>query len=328
MNNTTTDPDPQVLTDIHPKTKKRIQWDNKKKQTNLMALSHIRLSKTCQLFKDRSFSLYDCGRFLEFKSFKNGEKKLNRANFCRYRLCPMCSWRRSLKIFGQASQVMDEAEKQGYRFLFVTLTVKNMTGKKLYSSLDNIYESLVKLHRLKAVKNVVKGWMRVIEITHNIDRLSKSFDTYHPHVHIIWAVKPSYFRKKGYISQSELTKIWKKVAGLDYDPQVYIEAVKNKQSGAIREVSKYSVKPSDILTDNHDLTDSAVKILDHALYNRRLLSWGGILKKIRSQFNFDDPETGDLINVDSQEDINSDLDYIIQKYYWHTGYKQYFKSDK
>lgn len=329
MNNTTTLPEPQPLVDIHPKTKKLIQWNQKKLQTNQMGLSHIRIGKKDQFFKDKSWSLNECGRYLEFKSFiKSGEKKLNRANFCKYRLCPMCSWRRSLKIFGQASQVMDEAKKQGYRFLFITLTVKNVIGEQLQHDLDNLYKSLVRLNKLKEIRRVVKGSMRVIEITHNIDRLSKSFDTYHHHVHIIWAVDSSYFKSRNYISQAKLTELWKKVGRLDYKPLVHIEAVNEAKKGHIREVSKYSVKPSDILTEDNDLTDSTVKILDQALYNRRLLSWTGILKKIRSDFNFDDPENGDLVNVDGQETINAELDYILVKYYWHAGYKQYLKSDK
>lgn len=328
MNCNTKSPDTQALIDIHPKTKEYIPWENKKQQTDLMALSHLRIGRKDSTFEDRSFKLFDCGRYLEFKSFKqSGNKKLNRANFCKYRLCPMCSWRRSLKIFGQASQVLDEAKKQGYRFLFVTFTVRNCTGKELRQELDNLYQSLVRLNRLKEIKAVVQGTMRVIEITHNIDRMSPSFDTYHPHVHLIWAVKPSYFRNKGYISQVKLTEIWRKVAKLDYYPQVHIEAVNEAKKGHIKEVSKYSVKPSDILTEDHHLTDTAVKILDTALFNRRLLSWTGILKKIRSDFNFDDPENGDLINVDGQEDMNPELEYILEQYYWHSGYRQYIKKD-
>lgn len=318
----------QALIDIHPKTKKSIPWNRKKKETELMAASHLRISRLYPDFINRSSKLLECGKFLEFKEFiKSGEKKLNRANFCRYRLCPMCSWRRSLKIFGQASQIMSEAEKQGYRFLFVTLTEKNCNSDMIGHRLNSLYDSLRRLQHQKWFKKTVKGWMRIIEITHNLDRTSKDFDTFHPHVHMIWVVKPSYFKKKEqYISQVKLTDIWQKVAKLDYKPIVHIETANTVKKGHIREVAKYSVKPADILTDDYDLTDIAVFSLDQALKNRRLLSWGGILKKIRASFKFDDPETGDLVNVDGEEDLNPEIDYIIQKYYWHVGYRQYLKS--
>jgi len=330
MQTITAKSDLQVLKDIHPKTKQPVPWDRKKKETALMAASHYRISKIDPDFTNRFSKLHECGNYLQFKHFlKTGERKLFRANFCKYRLCPMCSWRRSLKIFGQASQVMDEAIKQNYRFLFVTFTIKNCHKVHLRRELDNIYNALVRLNRRKEFTSVVKGWMRVIEITHNIDSTSKDYDTYHPHVHAIWAVKPSYFTgNRDYLSQAKLTDIWQKVAKLDYKPIVHIEAAHTANKGHIREVAKYSVKPSDILHENWDMTDSAVWSLDQDLFNRRLLSWGGILKKIRASFNFDDPETGDLINVDGQEDLNPELDYIIEKYFWNVGFNQYHKSTK
>ena len=145
----------QVLIDIHPKLKKELPWARKKKETELMAASHMRIDKDFSFtdpvtgnkvstFNNKAPQLLECGKFLEFKEFiKTGDKKLNKANFCKYRLCPMCSWRRSLKIFGQASQVMAEAEKQGYRFLFVTLTQKNCHRNYLISHGHPIFLKLL-----------------------------------------------------------------------------------------------------------------------------------------------------------------------------------------
>lgn len=49
----------------------------------------------------------------------------------------MCAWRRSLKIFGQVSKVMDHVEKNyNYRYIFLTLTVKNCYGEDLKDTLD------------------------------------------------------------------------------------------------------------------------------------------------------------------------------------------------
>lgn len=317
----------EILLDIHPKTEKPIQWSRKKFETNLLAESHQRISKIDPDFDNKSTRLLECGRWLEFKKFiETGEKKLHRANFCKYRLCPMCSWRRSLKTFGQTSQVMDEAEKQDYAFIFVTLTVKNCFKSELSRTLDHLYRALQRLDHLKCIKKAVLGQMRVFEITHNVDIKSDSYDTMHPHIHSIWAVRPSYFANKDYITKSKLIEIWRDCLQVTYDPSVSIEKANTANKGHIREVSKYIVKPGEILHSDPDLTDSVVWSLDQALFNRRMVSHTGILKKIRSSFNFDDPETGDLIHVDGPEVENPGLKFILEKFSWNVGYNQYVRT--
>lgn len=314
-------PETQVLVDVHPKTGELVPWQRKKKETLEMAASCRRIQKIDPAFEFRAFQLEKCGNYLEFhRAIKTGERTLSRANFCKYRLCPMCSWRRSLKIFGQASQVMEEAEKQGYRFVFVTLTVKNCQGVDLRSELTKLYAGSLALLRRKRYKKAVHGWMRVLEVTHNINFYDKSFDTYHPHVHFIWAVKGNYFKKAQWISQADLTHDWGGCMKLDYKPLVDIRAVKKRDKKAIKEVSKYSVKPGEILVQDRDLTDSAVWTLDQALEKKRMVSWGLVLKSIKASLNLDDAENGDLVNTDSEQPLNQELDYIVEKYKWNVGF--------
>jgi plasmid rolling circle replication initiator protein Rep len=323
MKTSTELPSDQALIDIHPGTGELVPWQRKKIETEKLAESHHRISQTDPDFENRASRLLECGNWLEFRKYQNGEMALNRANFCKYRLCPMCSWRRSLKIFGQASQVMDEAKAQGYRFVFVTLTIKNCDGDFLQSTLDLLYKSVVRLHRMKEIKAACKGYMRVLEVTHNTDMRSEAFNTYHPHFHEIWAVKPSYF-KKHYVSQASLSDLWQKATKLDYPLIVDIRAVNEAKKGHIREVAKYAVKPGDILMDDPDLTDSAVWILDHALYRRRLVSWCGVLKKIKAALGLEDAENGDLVNVDGQA-LNDEMEYVLVKYKWHAGYRMHME---
>ena len=73
----------------------------------------------------RADRVAQCGSEIEFGILQDGSKKLVKANFCRDRLCPMCNWRRSLKLYSQVSQVMDVLESEGYCFLFLTLTLRN-----------------------------------------------------------------------------------------------------------------------------------------------------------------------------------------------------------
>lgn len=311
----------QILVDVTPGGRLN-PWQEKKQQSIKLAESHYRLSEL-QDFDSKAGKILDCGSWLEFRSYENGEKKLNRARFCKYRLCPMCSWRRSLKLFGQASQVLDAASNQGFAFLFVTLTLKNCLPAQLSETINTLFQSYNRLIRRKPF---IRGGLRVLEVTHNLKSGSKNFGTYHPHIHAIWAVKSTYF-KTDYINQRQLSAMWQQALGVDYSPICHITRAATAGKGHIREVVKYSVKPADILHPDPGLTDSAVWHLDQALKGRRLISWTGCLKTIRAAFGFDDPETGDLINVDG--DIgNPDLGYILERYNWHLGYNQYIKKAK
>lgn len=292
------------------------------------------LKKYPDIYKGKAYKIENCANFLEFREYGPSnvlirDKILNRANFCRLPLCTMCNKRRSLKIFGQTSQIMDVAEKYGYRFVFVTLTIRNVFGNELggpNSAVKHLIKSFQRLIDRKAYKVSVHGWMRTLEITHNVDPLDMWFDTYHPHLHAIFAVKESYFRKN-YISQKKLMKDWRKSAKLNYDPIVDIRAVKKGvKNGSIREVSKYVTKSSEIINDDSDLMDSAIMYLDHAISGQRLIGYGGVLKRIKADLKLEDAETGDLINTDQESLLREDLDYIVVKYRWNPGYGQYMKT--
>ena len=85
----------------------------------------------------RADRVSQCGSYLDFGILPDGTKKLVKANFCRDRLCPMCNWRRSLKLYSQVSQVMDILESEGYCFLFLTLTLRNCPWDELPAAIDD-----------------------------------------------------------------------------------------------------------------------------------------------------------------------------------------------
>lgn len=270
-----------------------------------------------------------CGTILEFiKGVTEGPEafKLYKANFCKDRLCPMCAYRRSLKIYGHTSKIMDHlSENYKLRYLFLTLTIPNCEGYKLSETLDYMQSAWIKLMKHYRVKNVVEGAVKVLEVTHNSNRYSKSFDTYHPHYHVILAVKPSYFGKS-YINQAEWLKLWKMAMGDPTITQVHIETIKAQDAeeagkslnGAVAEVAKYSVKSGDFLYQDTRFTDDVVRILGTALKGRRLLSYTGIFKKIHALLNLDDTEDGDLTNAENHE-LRQDIAYCIVRYNWGSG---------
>lgn len=262
----------------------------------------------------RADRVLSCGTWLEFGIFSD-KNKLVFANFCKDRLCPMCNWRRSLKLYGQVSAVMDELEKQGYKFLFLTLTIKNCSAMKLSSTIDILLKGFTKLfHDNRRVKKAVKGFFRSLEITKN-----KQTGEYHPHLHCILAVKSTYF-KGDYITQAEWAEIWQKCIDTEYLPIIDIRRIKSGGkgvSGAVREVAKYSVKGSDFLNSS-DIDETAETVSDFlkALSFRRLVSFTGVFADIRKQMKLDDIEDGNLIQTDI-DNIRSDVAIAIVRY----GYK-------
>ena len=82
--------------------------------------------------KKRSDHMQRCCNYLVFGDVVNqvtGEvtRKLQAAEFCRDRLCPMCSWRKSLVTFSQLSDIMlrIDATTDGLVPIFLTLTMRN-----------------------------------------------------------------------------------------------------------------------------------------------------------------------------------------------------------
>lgn len=316
----------EILSDKDKNGKER-PWRENKLKTYYLAESYKRLGMK------KAYRVAECSTYLEYKRwYADNTIKLHNANFCKVRLCPMCAWRRSKKIYGQVSKIMDQATKdKDYRFIFLTLTVKNCEGEALSKTIDSLFHAYKKMSERKKFKSAIKGWFRALEVTHNLEQ-----DTYHPHFHIILMVNKSYFNdNRLYMSQAEWTDIWQSCLKVDYIPLVDVRAFKTKTksetSKSVAEVATYTVKDNDYIvkdadgTVNEELTDSAVWILDSALTNRRLVAFGGILKKIHKKLNLDDAEDGDLINTDNDEEIREDLDYIIERYQWKIGYSQYVK---
>ena len=170
-----------------------------------------------------------CAEVLTFIQSSDGSLRLNQAWFCKNKLCPICNWRRSMKYSWQASKIIEEAiiRESKAKFLFLTLTMKNIPGEKLNQAMSDLVKAFDRLFKRTKVKRNLLGFLRATEVTVE----EKRAGYYHPHLHILLMVKPSYFNnKENYISQSEWTEMWEQSAKLDYTPIVNIKAVKNKDT--------------------------------------------------------------------------------------------------
>lgn len=300
----------------------------KRKCSELLASSYERIG-----FESKASRVSDCGTFLEFAheissdGIISEKGKLHNANFCKDRLCPLCSWRRSYKIFAQVSQIMELIGSE-YDFLFLTLTVPSVPSELLSETLSRMIKAWDCLCHRKAFKSSVNGFFRALEITRNNDRHSKSFGLYHPHFHCVLAVSRSYFKDK-YISRDEWLSLWQSCYKDESITQVDIrrardkfadeaETAVNQLSSAVAEIAKYAVKSSDyIFADNEALTDDIVRTLAEALRGRRLTAFGGCFKEAFEKLKLDDAEDGDLVHIN--DELNPALAWLIVRYGWSAG---------
>ena len=266
-----------------------------------------------------------CGKVLAFDVDAQGNKKLVQADSCRVRLCPLCSWRRSLKSYYNTMKIVDYINEHysNTAYIFVTLTVQNCTADKLSETLDLLFGALQRLTQRKEVKAVWRGSVRNVEVTHNVDVNNAWYDTYHPHIHMLVAVNKSYFKDKRYISRVKLAQLWQECLRVDYLPQVDIRACKGSDAHAVAECSKYATKASDYLIfDDWDLTVDTVRTLDKALANRRLINYSGMFRDVKRILALDDVEDGDLVNIGDNAEIGETVKR--EYYFWYSGYRQYF----
>lgn len=302
---------------------KEEKWARKKENSTLLAdsLFRLRMDKMAE-------RVSDCGSYLVFAQCPNDhERRLRKAYFCKSRLCSMCIWRKSLATYHQAYQMCHHAlQKQpDLSFIFLTLTIRNVEGEELRDSITQLTEGFHRLMMLRGWKRHIAGFMRSIEITRNKKKRSKDYGTYHPHIHVILAVYPSYF-ESGYKTKKQVAQLWKDSVRIDYDPVIDIRKVKPKKrkqfddwddemaevkkpehdpliAGAVAEVSKYSVSENSFIDkEDEEWTDTSVAVLLASLHRKRLIAYGGILRDIRKELNMKDVDVdADLVNVTGEE---------------------------
>ena len=92
---------------------------------------------------------------------------------------------------------------------------------------------------------------------------------------------------------------------------------------ALCEVTNYTVKESDFISDDMNLNVETVALLDKAFNKRKFVTLGGILRELHKKLNLSDIEDdGDLVHVDDESQMTDESKAMIT-YVWHTGYKQY-----
>ena len=333
-------------------------WSGKKKRNLSLSEIYMMIKESYRKIHSEKFNRFFnreersrmCATVLQFKKDTEQKRKLHQAYFCQLRLCPVCNWRRSLKIFSQVSKIIQAIEQdREHAYIFLTLTQKNVSGEELDQELDKMMKAWNRFLGYKKVKDVVKGSYRGLEITYDkeskitkrmyqekkdyykklglkVGNKNPNFDMYHPHFHVLIVVRKGYFTSKEYLSHEVWRELWAKAMRLDYLPQVNVKRVKGNTAEAVAETAKYVAKDSDyVIEKDLDLSMNVVESLDYALERRRLVSFSGIMKEWHKKLNLDDTEDGDLVHIDSEKDEELEGEMTLETYAWNVGYMNYVR---
>lgn len=233
-------------------------------------------------------------------------KRLHKTDACGNRFCPICTWATAKKNAIKISVMMEAVkELEGKEFLFLTLTAPSVTGEELRDQIDNFNKGVNRLFKRRNVERVVKGYIRKLEVTTDQEKLitgdlykrkkdyydlrglkvgdpNPTYDTYHPHMHIIVVVNKSYFVSRDFISEKEWLEMWRSCMKDDSITQLDARKVSStaaSNSNAVLEIAKYSAKGSDLYHSE--------KVFDTfymALKRRQLIVYSGVMKEYAKKF--------------------------------------------
>lgn len=284
------------LTDIVDDTYKPKKINAAKMAKYALDLNYISLKRAFKIEENQSvLPIECCGDYLTFATTESRDKSfLYDAKFCGWRFCAMCERRKSLHRGFALGCIMRKLVHEEKRFILMTLTVPNVVGEDLKDELTLISQSWDRLSRRAKYRKIILGAVRKTEVTYNHEK-----GTYHPHLHILICVSSDYFKPKWtrengknrrtypkMITHDELLSDWREATRNPYITQVDIRALPTanpaKLDKAVREVSKYTAKDSDMVTSKETF-----KHFYKGLKGKRLFNPSGIMDKYFKDFKED-----------------------------------------
>jgi len=264
----------------------------------------------------------DCANWIEMVSDKGAENmKIHRANFCKNRFCPMCAWRQACKDAMKISVLMEYLkEEHGMCFIFVTFTAPNVKADALTNEITRFNKAFYKMVEREIIEVMNHGYIRKLEITYNAER-----DDYHPHFHVVFAVRKSYFTGRTYISQEKWLNEWRDVMQDESITQVHVQRVKGKENvkdengntlrSAVDEIAKYFGKDSEY-TQSQEIFD----VFYTTLRGRQIITYNLKFKDANKLY-----KDGKL---DKYKDRDMTEYFYMLLYRWHEDEDQYNEMSK
>lgn len=283
----------------------------KKRKNGVLAYFMEKLVSENRVSENMLQLVKECNTFMMMIADETLEKKKqHKGNTCKNRFCPICAWKKSRKDALALSVMMAYLKlEEKKEFIFLTLTAPNVEADELEDEINHYNQSFQRLMQRKEVKNVVKGYVRKLEITYNEER-----NDYHPHFHVLIVVNKSYFTDKDYyINRDRWLQLWQQSTKNDLITQVDVRKVRNSKDDRVFEIAKYSVKESDYLI-NQDVFEVFYK----ALKGKRLIVYSGLFKEAMTKFK----------NGDLDEYKEKDLTKYVYAIMYNWGGKEYLEFEK
>ncbi len=283
-------------------------------------------------YAHKSFNVRGCFKSFSIQHYKKQNVKvIEKVILCHDKFCKNCQNKLSLERFMKFYPLIEDYRKT-YDPYHVTLTVPNVPGRKLKSTLDKMYDSIKyfmryfngnrKVNGIDFQKYGYVGAIRSLEI--NVKVETDGSISYHPHFHCIFLLKKGFKelrvhknvysfsnRSKQVTLFTDLEVLMQKLFYLIYNnvkvtkknleelPEGYsCKAIKKNTVDSCKEVFKYTLKNEfKYIVDSYEV----FKTLYKALYNRRVIQGYGCL------YNYD------FENVVSEDEVEQAfIDILIE----------------
>lgn len=191
-------------------------------------------------------NIANCGTWLNFRQYhdENNTRTLHSANFCKSPLCPMCAWRKALKLTRQVGNAILLSDK---RYIYHVVMASDNTMQLTKDIITRFKSNATRFIK----KYLSDEYAIALEITYNE---AKGF---HPHVHAI--VTSDAFIKVSAEYIKHMATMW-----ASYNKSVhaqntfFITGITDREK-ASRELTKYILKYEgiDVAKDKEAIKDIA-----------------------------------------------------------------------
>lgn len=290
------------------------RWDEAKRDAEITAwLYRSHSSSKVRRWGER---ISGCGHSLTYSWEKGSEgwsRRLKSARLCRVRTCPICQWRRSLRLQTDIQSRLDviAVKSPELRPVMLTLTVRNCDLDGLRGTVKSMLHAWSKLTRRVSFSGV-RGWIRSVEVTPG--KMGPGFA--HPHIHALLLVDGW---GEAELERDRWVAEWAAVLDIDYRPVVDIRPITSP--AGIIEVLKYCVKTADYANDPDWLPSVAL-----SLDRLRVFAAGGLIRVTEPDMEEDEERRGEPVDgppvVPGVRFVRDNLSII---YIWHSVRRRYVR---
>ena len=305
--------------DFNTKNKKLqpIGNENLKECLNKPTEKKLLMSDFIEFMEDKNLKLdrlKECGNFIKFQASEDKTKFiLAGGNFCNNRFCPFCSWLKAKRTAFELLELIKVVEyTEKLAFIFITLTVPNVTRESLREEIENFNKSFKRLFQTEEFKAFNKGFIRKLEVTYNEER-----NDYHPHFHLVVAVNKSYFTSRDYMSKRRLLELWQRATRNPAITQVDIKPCRMDTVKQVMELATYSAKQGDLY--------SSKEVFDgfyEGLFRKKLLVYNGIFKEYKKKIDTGEVDPAQVI------ELNQLLEEATKEFYLQWEKDNYLIADE